>query len=289
MTEKQLAIIRKIQQIQLDIENGMADSLPKVFKTLSNEVIDLASELSLDPKDRAKTLREMVKLKKDIADTIVNNAAYQTEVVAVINGYKALAEASNEYLSLILDDFSPKTELYKAILETNIEVTKDALIGSGIRNNFSNAIQEVLKSNIAGVSNRAELNKTLRQFIEGTEKDLPFLQRYVKQTTNDSVMAFNAEYIQTVSEDLGVEYYFYAGTIIEDTRPFCSARTGRFFTTDQVRKWGDPKLDWVGRMSGTNANTIFIYRGGYNCRHQLWPVSQEQYESAKEAGRTGVK
>jgi len=288
MDEKQLAIIRKIQQIQLDIETGMADALPKVFKTLSNEVIDLASELSLNPKDRAKTLREMVKLKKDIADTIVNNSAYQTEVVAVINGYKALAEASNEYLSLILDDFSPKTELYKAILETNIELTKDALIGGGIRNNFSNAIQEVLKSNIAGVSNRAELNKTLRQFIEGTPDELPFLNRYIKQTTNDSVMAFNAEYIQTVSEDLGVEYYLYAGTIIEDTRAFCSARTGRFFTTDQVKQWANLK-GWQGRMAGTNTNTIFIYRGGYNCRHQLWPVSQEQYDSAKEAGRTGVK
>ena len=101
-------------------------------------------------------------------------------------------------------------------------------------------------------------------------------------------MAFNAEYIQTVSEDLGVEYYLYAGTIIEDTRPFCSARTGRFFTTDQVKQWASLK-GWQGRMAGTNANTIFIYRGGYNCRHQLWPVSKEQYDAASEAGRTGVK
>ena len=266
----------------------MGKALPQVFAKLSDQVIDLASELSLDAKDRARTIKQLIKLKKDIADTIINNSTYQAQVAEVIEGYKLLADLSNEFISISIGDFKPKTELYKAILEANIATTKDALLGAGIRENFGTAIQEVLKDNIAGVGTRTELNKTLRKFIEGTPEEAPFLNRYIKQTTNDSVMTFNSEYIQTISDDLGVEHYLYAGTLIADSRAFCTARAGRYFTKEEVQKWASLK-GWDGRMKGTNSTTIFVYRGGYNCRHQLWPVSLEQYESAKEKGKAGMK
>jgi hypothetical protein len=288
MNEKQLELIKKIQELQMAIEKRMDDALPKVFAKLSDQVIDLASNLSLDAKDRAKSLKEMIKLKKDISDTIVNNSLYQAQVAEVVAGFDQLAKLSNDYISVILDDFKPKTELYKAILQSNIATTKDALLGAGIRDNFGTAIQEVLKDNISGIGTRSELNKTLRKFIEGTDTEKAFLERYIKQTTNDSVMTFNAEYIQTIADDLDVEYYLYQGTIIADTRPFCEARSGRFFTKEEVQKWPNLK-GWQGRMAGTNSTTIFIYRGGYNCRHQLWPVAKEQYETAKERGRAGLR
>ena len=288
MNEKQLELIKKIQELQMAIEKRMDDALPKVFAKLSDQVIDLASNLSLDAKDRAKALKEMIKLKKDISDTIVNNSLYQAQVAEVVAGFDQLAKLSNDYISIIIDDFKPKTELYKAILETNIATTKDALLGAGIRNNFGTAIQEVLKDNIAGIGTRSELNKTLRKFIEGTDTEKAFLERYIKQTTNDSVMTFNAEYIQTIADDLDVEYYLYQGTLIQDSRPFCVARSGRFFTKEEVQAWPNLK-GWQGRMAGTNSSTIFIYRGGYNCRHQLWPVAKEQYDAAKERGRAGLR
>ena len=281
-------LIKQIQELQLAIESRMDEALPRVFSKLSDQVIDLASELSLDPNDRAKTLKELIKLKKDIADTIVTNAPYQIQVAEVIKGFEMLAELSNEYITLAIGDFPEKKALFKAILESNIATTKDALLGAGIRENFGTAIQEVLKDNISGIGSRSELNKTLRKFIEGTPEDAPFLNRYIKQTTNDAVMTFNAEYIQTIADDLDVGYYLYAGTLIADSRPFCTARAGRYFTTDQVKSWANLK-GWSGRMSGTNSSTIFIYRGGYNCRHQLWPVSKEQYEQAQEKGRAGLR
>ena len=284
----QQEIIKQIQDLQLAIESRLGKALTQVFAKLSDQVIDLASELSLDAKDRAKTIKQLIKLKKDIADTIINNSTYQAQVAEVIEGYKLLADLSNEFISISIGDFKPKTELYKAILEANIATTKDALLGAGIRENFGTAIQEVLKDNIAGVGTRTELNKTLRKFIEGTPEEAPFLNRYIKQTTNDSVMTFNSEYIQTISDDLGVEHYLYAGTLIADSRAFCTARAGRYFTKEEVQKWASLK-GWDGRMKGTNSTTIFVYRGGYNCRHQLWPVSLEQYESAKEKGKAGMK
>ena len=202
-------LIKQIQELQLAIESRMDEALPRVFAKLSDQVIDLASDLSLDPKDRAKSLKELIKLKKDIANTIITNAPYQLQVAEVIKGFEMLAELSNEYITLAIGDFKPKKALYEAILEANIATTKDALLGAGIRENFGTAIQEVLKDNIAGIGSRSELNKTLRKFIEGSPQDAPFLNRYIKQTTNDSVMTVNADYSHTIAEDLDVDHYFY--------------------------------------------------------------------------------
>jgi hypothetical protein len=239
MAEKnQEKIIKAIEALQAKLEAEMQSALPQIFKELSDEVIDLVSELSLDPEDRAKNLLEIIALKRKIGDALVNNVLYQSKVLEITEGFKQLANLSDDFMSTILDDYSRKQDLYKAILKANVEITKDALLGAGVRTNFEVAIRELLKANIAGVGDKRELRSVLTQFIQGTETEKPFLQRYITQVTNDSVMTFNREYLNTVSEDLDVEYYVYSGTIIGDSRPFCVARAGRSYTKAQVQSWG---------------------------------------------------
>lgn len=289
MAEKnQEKIIKAIEALQAKLEAQMESALPEVFKQLSNEVIDLISELSLDPEDRAKNLIEIIALKRKIGDALVNNPLYQTQVQAITEGFKELANLSDDFMSTILDDYSRKQDLYKAILKANVEITKDALLGAGVRTNFEVAIRELLKANISGVGDKRDLRKVLTQFIQGTEAEKPFLQRYITQVTNDSVMTFNREYLNTISEDLDVEYYVYSGTIIGDSRPFCVARAGRSYTKAQVKSWG--KLgSWQGKIPGTNEVTIFSYCGGYNCRHTIWPQSKVNYDNAVADGTAGMK
>jgi hypothetical protein len=289
MAEKnQEKIIKAIEALQAKLESQMESALPEVFKQLSNEVIDLVSELSLDPDDRAKNLIEIIALKRKIGDALVNNPLYQTQVQAITEGFKELANLSDDFMSTILDDYSRKQDLYKAILKANVEITKDALLGAGVRTNFEVAIRELLKANIAGVGDKRDLRKVLTQFIQGTEAEKPFLQRYITQVTNDSVMTFNREYLNTISEDLDIEYYVYSGTIIGDSRPFCVARAGRSYTKEQVKSWG--KLGpWQGKIFGTNEVTIFSYCGGYNCRHTIWPQSKVNYNNAVADGTAGMK
>ena len=279
-TPSEDSLIKAIQDQQDVLLNNMSGSLKDVFKELSDQVLAITDDLTLNPKDRAKNLREMLRMKKSISETIVNNKAYQNEVNGLLDGFEKLAALSDSYVGLILDSPYKRKALYNAILQTNIEVTKDALLGAGIDGNFGNAIQEVLKTNIAGTTKRSELRKLLSQFIEGTDEQKPYLERYITQTTNDSIMVFNREYIQAISDDLNFEFYRYKGTIIEDTRPFCKSRSGKVFTKEEVKKWADLGK-WDGRMDGTNQSTIFSYCGGYNCRHTLYPISEARYRKEK--------
>lgn len=279
-TPSEESLIKAIQDQQDELLANMSGSLKEVFKELSDRVLAITDDLSLDPKDRAKNLREMLRMKKQIGEAVVNNEAYQAQVQGLLEGFGKLAALSDSYVGLILDAPYKRKALYNAILQTNIEVTKDALLGAGIDQNFSNAIQEVLKTNISGTTKRSELRKVLSQLIEGTDEQKGYLERYITQTTNDSIMVFNREYIQAISDDLNFGFYRYKGTVIEDTRSFCKSRSGKVYTKAEVEKWADLG-DWDGRMAGTNKSTIFSYCGGYNCRHTLYPISEARYRKEK--------
>jgi hypothetical protein len=288
VTESQKEIIAKIQTLQLALEKRMDERLPEIFAGLADQVIELTNELPFDPKDRAKRIREIIGLKSKIVGVIAANPEYIKEVAELTNGFKEIKKLSDLYFSELIDGFNAKEELYKAILDANITVTRDNLLGAGIRNNFSNAITEVLRSNAAGISTRTELQKTLRQFIEGTPEQKAYLNRYVKQTVSDSVMAFSREYNQVIATDYNLQFGYYQGTAIETTRPFCRARHGRYFKKSEVESWASLG-DWSGRMPGTTKTTIFTNLGGFACRHDYYPVSKTQYELAKKRGQTGLR
>lgn len=288
ISKDQENLIIEIEKLQAQLVADMDAALPKIFNQLSDEVVGLVSQLSLDPEDRAKTLRETITLKRKISDALVNNVAYQAAVGSVLVGFEKMAKITDDYMSLIIDGYDRKKDLYNAILRVNIDLTKNLLLGAGVRDNFGNAIQEVLKSYVSGVGTTPELQRTLRAFIKGGAGQKPFLERYIKQTTSDAVMVFNREYINSISEDLNVQYYLYAGVIVQDSRDFCIARTGRAFTRKQVEDWASLGK-WQGRMPNTTKTTIFSYCGGYNCQHELYPISAEQYKDYKKSKRAGVK
>jgi hypothetical protein len=288
MTEKQLEIIKRIQTLQAELEEGMNSRLPDIFKGLSDQVIELTNDLPLDPKKRAANIRAIIGLKTQLTNVIVTNPEYVKEVGRVLDGFKDLKKLSDLYFSELIDGFNAKELLYQEILKANVEITKDMLLGSGIRNNFANAIQETLLANASGTTNRTVLQKTLRQFIEGTPEEQAYLNRYVKQVTNDSVMGFSRQYNQTIAEDLNLQYGFYSGTAIKDTRSFCRARHGRYFKKSEVENWANLG-NWSGRAKGTTKSTIFTLLGGYNCRHDYYPITQTQYRVAEQKGLTGLK
>jgi hypothetical protein len=59
---------------------------------------------------------------------------------------------------------------------------------------------------------------------------------------------------------------------MDKTRPFCEERVGNFYHQKEIESWAN--IDWQGKRPGTTSSSIFIYCGGYNCRHSLIPVSE---------------
>jgi len=180
----------------------------------------------------------------------------------------------------------PKFEaksIYDEILEFSKQGATLNLLESGVDVNFIDQILSQLNSNIANGSNIDDVLDELKVFITGEKEGVGALQRYVTQVSNDSLTQFNATYNQTITQDLGIEFYQYTGTIIAGTRPFCDKFVRDYFHKKEVEELGvgiDPLTGSAltgnmlnGRIKGTNSSNIFINRGGYNCRHFFSPIS----------------
>ena len=80
---------------------------------------------------------------------------------------------------------------------------------------------------------------------------------------------FDNTYTQLIAQDVDIELWEYSGGTVKDTREFCLQRHGNVYTTEEIRSWADK--DWQGKNPATDENTIFAYRGGYNCLHSFIP------------------
>jgi len=116
---------------------------------------------------------------------------------------------------------------------------------------------------------------------------------WIKQTASDNFAFADREYSNIIAEDLGVEWFRYAGGIIPTTRCFCEARNGNIYHKSEIAEWGTKPSLWVknpdfdckggGMISGTNAQNIFTYLGGYTCRHSLLALPESAVPSEVKA------
>jgi len=189
-----------------------------------------------------------------------------------------------------MPDF-PNKDLYSEILEFSKQQTIFNLLESGVDANFFEEIVERLNVAVFSGGNIDDLVDDLQQYVTGGKEGVGALQRYVSQVSSDSLTQFNATYNQTITQDLGIEFYKYTGTVISGTRPFCNKFVNDYFHKKEVESLGvgiNPLTGTVlsnsllsGRINGTNKSNIFINRGGWNCRHFFSPIS-ERYVPKKD-------
>jgi hypothetical protein len=93
---------------------------------------------------------------------------------------------------------------------------------------------------------------------------------YSRTFVSDTLFNYSRSYQESITADLKLDWYLFSGGLMDKSRPFCVEHSGNFYHRKEVEKWADD--DWQGKRQGTTASSIFIFLGGYNCRHSLIPV-----------------
>lgn len=276
-----------------DIEDNSEDAINKLLKSLSetNETLysefeSLVSALEKTPAGLIKASPGNLRLIASFDgkfDAIIKTTPYYKESISFISTYTENQGLINTYFKAF-DAFNPKNAIYEAVLETNVDHTVNLLLDQGIAIEFKDPLINSLRQGIFEGISKTDLLKSLRAELLGTADRSPNLDRYVKQVSTDAVNQFNGNYIGTISNDLGLSHYFYKGTKMEETRPFCVHLTGKYMKEAQLRGYVTEQSSgkgWSGMIPGTNFGNIMTRRGGYNCRHTIIPVSKAVYEAAK--------
>jgi len=96
-----------------------------------------------------------------------------------------------------------------------------------------------------------------------------FVSYFITKVTT-VVEQFERDMMATISNTFLVRRYLYKGANDDRCRPFCAERVGEVFDADTIEEW--TLEDWDGKIPGTDATSIYVNLGGYNCRHILEPV-----------------
>lgn len=149
------------------------------------------------------------------------------------------------------------------------------------------AVEEIIKFDESAIANKVyqltdSLSSTLmRQVITGAKLDTEMLiEEFGKKTAANiqtelrtATSGLYRSMTQAKAKEIGVEFLVYVGPDDGITREFCKARVDKIFTRAAVSKWDN----------GTPLPAE-IYGGGYNCRHDLVPISREKAEQRVSEG-----
>jgi hypothetical protein len=271
--------------------NGFVDGLPETQKRIFDKVLLLVKKLDLSSdgniKNTVANLRILQDINKEILNTVMTDD-YKKKIAKFTGTFDKVASLQNQYLSTVFTSFKPNKVL-KELTSASIDITYDQLGESGLSNDLANEIKGILNTNIQTGASYASMTDQLRTAIIGNEELDGALVRYAKTYTTDSINQFSAVYNRQVTSDFDAKWFRYVGSNRETTRPFCEHLTDKdqgYFHIDEVPGFlegqvGDDTVEIYektglpqGMKEGTNEDTFFTLRGGWNCNHQILPVSR---------------
>ena len=273
--EKELELLEKIDTKLEEIVFRFIENYNlKVSKEIQDAILEFIDTLDTDlaVKERLIRSKQINKFRTELEKVVLAGALADGYKQLIVD-YKELVGMANEYFSLL--SISYDKLLYKEIYKDSILFLKESLTGAGISQFVVNPIVDKLyELNLKGIKKK-DLKAFLKEFFDKNN----ITNRYIEQITTDSLYQMTSNYQLKISDDLNIEYYYYAGTRMKTSRQFCISRYGKVYTKKEVQNWAE--LTWQGKVPGTDKSSIFYYRGGYNCRHTLRPISKTLYNKLK--------
>ena len=246
-----------------------------IFKSIKNLETDEAGNII----PNNKNLKLLRTLRGNVKKSIIT-PKYKKDLKRFLGGFDELKSINDTYYKTIAaGTLNANKQVFNEVKNFSIDATKNSLLDSGITQEIIKPVENILSQNVTSGGSFQDLTESLRKDILGDSKTLGKLERYASQITTDSLNQFNANYNQTVSQDLKLEFYFYNGAVKETSRDYCVGMIrggelglsgGRYYHKKEVEQ--SASLQWAGKIPGTNSSSIFINRGGFNCGHQWLAV-----------------
>ena len=255
-------------------------------KKLFPQIVDILRQLTIDSAGNLVLNSSNLALASDVKQ-LVQQILSDSEYITAVSEYaKQMGEQAKVSDQLFAKSFEGYTQLpvSQQLLRTTQRNAVDLLVNAIGNQRFADVVRENIETAISSNAGFTETVKQLQTIVTGDEEVDGKLLQYNKQIAHDTFAIADRNYTSAVSEELEAEWFFYSGSEIETSRPFCSERHNKYYYYKEIELWGDgvktPPLklpdssgSWDGQIPGTNSKTIYSYAGGYNCRHSIIPVS----------------
>lgn len=285
-----MASIEKLIREKTDrletVPTELLTKLQKLEKEIFPEVLELVSRLERDASGFVKFNKKNVEISGAIREQlrrVLLTSEYTAIVADFAEEFDTQEGVTNSLLNETFPDFIPGG-LASDIVKQSKKETVEIFINGITDEAFADAISKQVTLAVNNNGSFTDTLKIIRQIVIGDEEVDSKIQQYAQQVAHDQFALADRAYTSQVSEEIGAEWFFYSGSEIKTTRPFCAERHNQYFYYKEIERWGEgfkteglslpnKNGDWAGKIDGTNEKTIFTTAGGWNCRHSIIPVS----------------
>ena len=254
------------------VPDAFADRMVLAQREMLAEVTALLGSLDRKGSTIMVTKSNLIKAEAitELLSELFKGGEYFKAVETLADQFDQQALLTDTYFKIADPDFT-LPPIANDVFLTRKAAALDVLLGDGVSANVSNPIRRELVNAVTTGASYTDTLRSLRNVIEGTPDRDGVLARWSRLIVSDSFAMTDRSYTQTIADELGYDWFLYAGGIIDTTRAFCKRHNGRYYHRNEIEGWA--KEDWQGKMYGTNESTIFVTAGGYNCQHSIMPVS----------------
>lgn len=275
----------------------LSESVDKFNSSLNVIQSNVLAEVELLLKDikisNGSIVQDVANLKKinqlkDRLSSVIISPEYTERVINFGKAFNTVERIQGEYFAELIEDYTAP-ELLGQIKKTAIEDTVAALTEEGINANITTRLGQILTDGVESGAKYTDLLKELKTFIEGDKEVLGAFEKYASTVTTDSINTFSATYNKIITDDLGMEWFTYAGSLVGDSREICEKLVAKKYihkselpeivkgiiNGKQIPIYKRTGLPY-GMKAGTDANNFQTRRGGWRCNHLLLPVPEER-------------
>ncbi len=291
-----MATIKQVLDTVDESINGFMDKVPSIQKKIYTEIITLTKDLKLDSNGKIKNTIDNYRILSQLR-TRLKNVIFGKEYLKaskdLIDSYDTINDVTKEYFASFASSPSSTTEeVLKIIRQESINRTSMYLGDAGIDVNIIGKVQEILQSNITSGGSYAEFQSGLKDFIQGNAESVGAFEKYANTVVVDSLHTYSRTYGTIITEDLGLQWFQYTGTLLTSSREWCKHMVkkkyihkseldtvlydnvdGADICSKEIPCNSKTKLP-DGMKKDTNVNNIQNYAGGWNCGHRFIAIDE---------------
>jgi len=258
-------------QIKMDAVKRLVSVLLGDFRSMEPEVMRKLMDLGFangaikSTESRAATVRKVLNAIESVVGGPVVDSAVRGLFVS-IDEINAINAQIHQQLNSIAD--------ISAIVGTSkakiIKTVSESMFGVDYRNNFILPLQKGLTQRVMTGIGFNQLEGYLSQQMGNSP--------WVRFAAFNAVQQYDGAINEAIADEFGLNAYRYVGSLVEDSRPQCRRWVGKEVI---LRKDLNSELEWAringsGTVPATTQGNFARFRGGYNCRHQAYPIRVEE-------------
>lgn len=215
--------------------------------------------------------RKILAAAENILDTFLPGDALASVISNTLSVIPKLDNLNNDYFAGIKESFTPNRNFIKSLQAQTVDSIESNLLTDGLTAQVKSPIIDILNRNINSGGKFTGFVDELKMFVQGDNQVEGRILRYSRTYLSDALFQYSRTYQQAMTRDLDLEFYLYAGGLIDKSRPFCVERAGNYYHQKEIESWAP--LKWAGKNPLTTESSIFTLAGGYSCAHSIIPVS----------------